>query len=67
MNTPHPNILPQPQSSLRDSRRGFLTTLSVLPVALSAARLASRATAASAAADTLPRIRFGPHSMSRLV
>ncbi|MFA6560596.1 MAG: hypothetical protein WCV00_01650 [Verrucomicrobiia bacterium] len=67
MNTPHPNILPQPQSSLRDSRRGFLKTLSVLPVALSAARLASRATAASAAADTLPRIRFGPHSMSRLV
>jgi len=67
MNTPHPDILPQPQSVLHHSRRGFLKTISVLPVALSAARLASRASAASAAADTLPQIRFGPHSMSRLV
>lgn len=34
---------------------------------MSAARLASNATAATTAADTLPQIRFGPHSMSRLV
>ncbi len=67
MNTPHPDILPQSQSSLRDSRRGFLKTISVLPVALSVARLAGRATAAPAAADALPQIRFGTHSISRLV
>ena len=67
MNTPHPDILPQPQNGFSHSRRGFLKTISVLPVALSAARLASRATAAPATADTLPQIRFGAHSMSRLV
>ena len=69
MNTPHPDIPPQPQTGHDHSRRRFLKTISVLPVALSAARLASRATAASApgAADKLPQIRFGPHSMSRLV
>ncbi|MBI5818662.1 MAG: hypothetical protein HZA88_06705 [Verrucomicrobia bacterium] len=67
MNTPHPDIPPLPQTGRGHSRRGFLKTISVLPVALSAARLASRATAASAAVDALPQIRFGPHSMSRLV
>lgn len=66
MNTPHPDILPQPQSNARHSRRAFLKTLSVLPVALSAARLADHASAAPAA-DALPQIRFGPHSISRLV
>jgi hypothetical protein len=63
---PPQDILPLPQDGLRHSRRGFLKTLSVFPVALSAARLAGRASAATAA-DTLPQIRFGPHSMSRLV
>ncbi|MBI5817697.1 MAG: hypothetical protein HZA88_01830 [Verrucomicrobia bacterium] len=67
MNTPHPDILPPPQKILRHSRRGFLRTISALPIAMSAARLASHATAATAAAGTLPQIRFGPHSMSRLV
>ncbi|MFZ2643583.1 MAG: hypothetical protein WA117_21505 [Verrucomicrobiia bacterium] len=67
MNTPHPDILPPPQKVLCHSRRGFLRTISTLPIAMSAARLASNATAATTAADTLPQIRFGPHSMSRLV
>jgi len=67
MNTPHPDILPPPQMVPCQSRRGFLRTMSALPLAMSAARLASNATAATAAADTLPQIRFGPHSMSRLV
>ena len=49
------------------SRRGFLKTMSVLPVALSAAQEASRSTAAPAAEGTLPRIRFGKHSLSRLI
>lgn len=67
MNTPHPDILPPPQRVLCHSRRGFLRTISALPLAMSVARLASHATAATAAADALPQIRFGPHSMSRLV
>ena len=67
MNTPLPDILPQPQRGFDTSRRGFLKTISVLPVALSAARLASRATAAPAATDALPQIPFGRYSMSRLV
>lgn len=67
MNTPHPDILPAPQKALCQSRRGFLRTISTLPIAVSAARLASHATAATAATDALPQIRFGPYSMSRLV
>ncbi len=67
MNTPHPDILPPPQKALCQSRRGFLRTISTLPIAVSAARLASHATAATAATDALPQIRFGPYSMSRLV
>ncbi len=41
--------------------------MSVLPVALSAAQEASRSTAAPAVEGMLPQIRFGPHSLSRLI
>ena len=60
MNTPLP-------LGFDTSRRGFLKTVSVLPIALGAARLVSRAADAPAATDALPQIRFGPYSMSRLV
>jgi hypothetical protein len=59
-----PDILP-PLGATRDSRRGFLKTLSALPIALGAAREAGQAMAAPT--EPLPQIRFGPHSMSRLV
>lgn len=67
MNAPHHDILPQPQNGGGYSRRGFLKTISVLPAALSAAQLASRAMAAPGTEGQFPQIRFGPYSMSRLV
>jgi len=49
------------------SRRGFLRTMSVLPVALGALPLGTRSSAAPEKPGTLPQVPFGKYSLSRLV
>jgi len=50
-----------------DGRRGFLKKVGTLPVAMMAGSYAAAATDAQSNESTLPQIRLGPHSVSRLI
>ena len=48
-------------------RRGFLKTVGGVPAALMASQLGCSSTVAADPEPKLPRIRFGPYSLSRLI
>ncbi len=54
-------------SRSNDDRREFLKKVGTLPVAMAAAGSGVAASAKSVDGSTLPQIKFGPHSVSRLI